>query len=439
MEKWNISSPSYDSDIVNESLRVSPWQGHRNFIYDYFKYIRPQTVIELGTHYGCSFFAMCQSMKDNHLDSKLYAVDTWEGDPQAGFYGEEVWETVTATKQKFFGGQDTVFLKMYFNDAVKKFDDETFDLIHIDGLHTYEAVSEDFHNWLPKLKKDGVMLFHDVDSEKKYGTNVFWEEIKRKYPCFFEFSHSWGLGILFPKGKKVYERLIENRFEDKLWIYQYKALYEYETIKTYDLTRMADERYKAILLQNRMIAERDTTIASQKELIDEKDEGIWNQTRMIEERDAAIISQKALIDEKDEGMREQSRMIEERDAVITGQKALIDEKDEGMREQSRMIEERDAVITSQKALIDEKDEGMREQSRMIEERDAAITSQKALIDEKDEGMCEQSRMIDERDATIREQARIMEEQTERLEHLEILLEKAREHKILFRLMFHGET
>ena len=48
-------------------------------------------------------------------------------------------------------------------------------------------------------------------------------------------------------------------------------------------------------------------------------------------------------------------------------------------------------------------------------------------------------MIDERDATIREQARIMEEQTERLEHLEILLEKAREHKILFRLMFHGET
>ncbi len=425
MEKWNISSPRYESDIVNKSLRVSPWQGHRNFIYDYFKYIRPQTVIELGTHYGCSFFAMCQSMKDNHLDSKLYAVDTWEGDPQAGFYGDEVWETVTATKQKFFSGQNTEFLKMYFNDAVKKFDDETFDLIHIDGLHTYEAVSEDFHNWLPKLKKDGVMLFHDVDSEKKYGTNIFWEEIKRKYPCFFEFSHSWGLGILFPKGKKVYERLIENRFEDKLWIYQYKALYEYETIKTYDLTRMADERYEAILQQNRMIAERDTTIASQKELIDEKDEGIGNQTRMIEERDAVIAGQKALIDE--------------RDAVITSQKVLIDEKDEGMRKQSRMIEERDAAITSQKALIDEKDEGMRKQSRMIEERDAVITSQKALIDEKDEGMRKQSRMIDERDATIREQALIMEEQAERLEHLEILWEKAREHKLLFRLMFHGET
>lgn len=202
MEKWNISSPRYESDIVNKSLRVSPWQGHRNFIYDYFKYIRPQTVIELGTHYGCSFFAMCQSMKDNHLDSKLYAVDTWEGDPQAGFYGDEVWETVTATKQKFFSGQNTEFLKMYFNDAVKKFDDETFDLIHIDGLHTYEAVSEDFHNWLPKLKKDGVMLFHDVDSEKSMEPIYSGRKSNENIPVFLSFPTVGGWVFCFPRGRK---------------------------------------------------------------------------------------------------------------------------------------------------------------------------------------------------------------------------------------------
>ena len=467
MEKWNISSPRYESDILNESLRVSPWQGHRNFVYDYFKYIKPKTVIELGTHYGCSFFAMCQSVKDNQLDSELYAVDTWEGDPQAGFYGNEVWDTVIATKHKYFEGQNTVFMKMLFNEAVKKFSDETFDLIHIDGLHTYEAVSEDFHNWLPKLKKDGVILFHDVDSEKKYGTNVFWEETKQKYPCFFEFSHSWGLGILFPKGSKIYELLMQNNFQDKLWIYRYKALYEYETIKTEDLTKMADERYEAIMEQSRMIDERDSAIASQKNLIDEKDEGMRSQSRMIDERDAVIAGQKAMIDEKDEGMRNQSRMIDERDAVIAGQKALIDEKDEGMRNQGRMIDERDAliagqkalidekdegmrnqgrmiderdaVIAGQKALIDEKDEGMRNQGRMIDERDAVIAGQKALIDEKDEGMRNQGRMIDERDAVVRDQRQIIEEQTARLEHLSSLLQKVKEHKMLSRLIFRGEA
>ena len=87
-----------------------------------------------------SFFAMCQSMKDNWLNTKLYAVDTWEGDEQAGFYGAEVWESVNKIKKICFGEQDTVFMRMLFNDAVKEFEDETFDLIHIDGLHSYMFV-----------------------------------------------------------------------------------------------------------------------------------------------------------------------------------------------------------------------------------------------------------------------------------------------------------
>ena len=75
-----------------------------------------------------------------------------------------------------------------------------FDIIHIDGLHTYEAVSHDFSIWLPKLCENGIMLFHDIASVKKYGSNRFWEELKQQYPYHFEFEHSWGLGILFPKG-----------------------------------------------------------------------------------------------------------------------------------------------------------------------------------------------------------------------------------------------
>lgn len=82
MQRWNISAPIYESDLLNDALRVSPWCGHRDFIYDYLKYIKPGNIIELGTHYGCSFFAMCQSLKDHHLDTKLYAVDTWKGDEQ---------------------------------------------------------------------------------------------------------------------------------------------------------------------------------------------------------------------------------------------------------------------------------------------------------------------------------------------------------------------
>ena len=46
--------------------------------------------MELGTHWGVSFFAFCQAVKDHNLPSQLNAVDTWQGEEHAGVYGEEV-------------------------------------------------------------------------------------------------------------------------------------------------------------------------------------------------------------------------------------------------------------------------------------------------------------------------------------------------------------
>ena len=41
------------------------------------------------------------------------------------------------------------------------FQDEHFDFIFIDGDHTYEAVSQDFELYLPKVKKGGLIFMHD--------------------------------------------------------------------------------------------------------------------------------------------------------------------------------------------------------------------------------------------------------------------------------------
>ncbi len=43
-------------------------------------------------------------------------------------------------------------MRMLFEDATHHFSDESVDLLHIDGLHTYDAVQEDFTTWLPKVR-----------------------------------------------------------------------------------------------------------------------------------------------------------------------------------------------------------------------------------------------------------------------------------------------
>ena len=41
--------------------------------------IKPKTIIEVGTWLGGSAFTMCESIKKNDLNTKLYCVDTWLG------------------------------------------------------------------------------------------------------------------------------------------------------------------------------------------------------------------------------------------------------------------------------------------------------------------------------------------------------------------------
>lgn len=42
--------------------------------------------------------------------------------------------------------------------------DKPIDLLFIDGDHSYEGVAEDIENWIPKVKKGGMVIFHDYGS-----------------------------------------------------------------------------------------------------------------------------------------------------------------------------------------------------------------------------------------------------------------------------------
>ena len=172
------------------------WNGHIPFLFLLISLMRPRTYVELGVHRGTSFLAACEAVKRFETDTHCYGIDTWMGDAHTQFYqGDEMYEELRRFILVRYSSCELI--RTTFDKALDRFDKNAIDLLHIDGLHTYEAVSHDFENWATKLSDRSIVMFHDTEvRERDFGVWKFWSEVKQRYK-FLEFYHSHGLGVLF--------------------------------------------------------------------------------------------------------------------------------------------------------------------------------------------------------------------------------------------------
>ncbi|PYE16628.1 GT2 family glycosyltransferase [Paraburkholderia silvatlantica] len=179
---------------------VSPgaWTGHIATAFWLVKAIRPRVVVELGTHSGNSYSALCQAVAQLGLSTRCFAVDTWQGDEHAGAYGDDVFSDLSKFNELHYA-EFSKLLRMTFDEARAYFPGQPhgeIDLLHIDGLHTYEAVKHDFDTWIDALSERAVVIFHDINvRERGFGVWKLWQELSAQYPAF-EFDNSEGLGVL---------------------------------------------------------------------------------------------------------------------------------------------------------------------------------------------------------------------------------------------------
>ncbi len=192
---------------------VGNWSGHLPFSNDLLAAVRPKLLVELGTHYGESYFGFCQAIADNNISCVCYAVDTWVGEPHAGYYDESVFREVNAYNADNYS-VFSYLLRTTFDEANRNFSEDSIDILHIDGLHTYESVAHDFYAWLPKVKPGGLVLLHDVVGRQgNFGVWKLWEELSHQGPKF-AFTHDWGLGVFQKPGNDATEnRLLSTLFQ----------------------------------------------------------------------------------------------------------------------------------------------------------------------------------------------------------------------------------
>jgi glycosyltransferase involved in cell wall biosynthesis len=267
------------------------WCGHIPFASWLVKELNPAIIVELGTHTGNSYFALCQTVANNGLNSKCYAVDHWEGDKHAGFYGDDIYSDVNKYNEDNYASFSKL-LRTSFDEAVHNFEDASVDLLHIDGLHTYEDVKNDFLTWLPKLSKRAIVIFHDTYVfHGDFGVWKFWSEITKDYPLNINFPHSHGLGVLKVGTEPLDENLerifLDNALKDH--VINYFVSLGQNTInyseKSQEVLNVALDRDHKISAINQAVAERDNEIVSLSQAVAERDNEIVSLGQAVAQRD----------------------------------------------------------------------------------------------------------------------------------------------------------
>ena len=175
---------------------IGYWSGHIPFACDLAATLRPKVFAELGTHTGESYFAFCQALAEGGVSCQAFAVDTWRGDQHTGSYDESVYSEVYAHNEQHYKSFSRL-LRLRFDQAACEFSDESIDLLHIDGAHTYEAVRHDFETWWPKVRSGGVVLLHDAaERQADFGVWRLLEDLRVRRLSVAEFTHSHGLGVV---------------------------------------------------------------------------------------------------------------------------------------------------------------------------------------------------------------------------------------------------
>lgn len=111
-------------------------------------------IVEIGSYIGASSLIIAKGLPKN---AKLYCVDTWQN--HAMSEGEKdtfqlFIENTKAVREKITP------IRSLSTDAAKNFSPE-IDMIFFDGDHSYEGIKSDVDYWIPKVKNNGLVVFHD--------------------------------------------------------------------------------------------------------------------------------------------------------------------------------------------------------------------------------------------------------------------------------------
>lgn len=141
--------------------RNLPWyprKGTRKHLADLLGEIGLNEGAEIGTCYGEFAEILCLANPNLHLT----CVDPWmqyHGGSKARV--EHTFDVAKVRLAKY----NVTFCRKPSLGAAPEFTDGSLDFVYIDGDHLFDMVIRDIIAWVPKVRKDGLVMLHDYHSQ----------------------------------------------------------------------------------------------------------------------------------------------------------------------------------------------------------------------------------------------------------------------------------
>jgi len=181
-----IYNPEKRDDKLNLIDVPSSWKGIERIIPSIMKdfNIQGNKALEFGVDYGYSTAVLA-----NYFSSVI-GVDIFIGG-QHGPREENLFETVTNTLKPY--PNITLFNKDY-KDYIQ-YDNERYDMIHIDIIHEFKPTYE-CAEW--SLKHSNVVILHDTETWREVGDVC--RKLEEELKCtFYNVLEYHGVGVLIKK------------------------------------------------------------------------------------------------------------------------------------------------------------------------------------------------------------------------------------------------
>ena len=131
-------------------------------LYEVVKESKADNILEIGVRQGQSTRTILSALEESKK-GKLVSID--------------LGDRIDRIPKELLSYWIQIIGNSHEGETLKKIPQKEYDILLIDGDHSYEGVKQDFEMYAPLVKKGGLIFFHDIINQN-CGVPKFWNELR---------------------------------------------------------------------------------------------------------------------------------------------------------------------------------------------------------------------------------------------------------------------